>query len=71
MHSMLLERYRRHYVRIGGNTQENGQARLVEIRLVALGSVDCRQIESQPLHPWAIMRRLLTEARDRCYLRGE
>jgi hypothetical protein len=46
-------------------------ARVLEIRSVALGSVDYRQIESQPLHPWAIMRRLLTEARDRCHLRGE
>ena len=51
--------------------QENGQARLLEIRSVALGSVDYRQIQSQPFHPWAIMRRLLTEGRDRCYLRGE
>jgi hypothetical protein len=51
--------------------QENGRARVLEIRSVALGSVDYRQIESQPLHPWAIMRRLLTEARDRCHLNGE
>jgi hypothetical protein len=50
--------------------QENGQARLLEIRSVAPGSVDYCQIESQPLHPWAIMRRLLTEARDRCHLHG-
>ena len=58
----------------GGNIpfpQKNGQARVLEIRSVALGSVDYRQIESQPLHPWAIMRRLLTEARDRCHLHGE
>jgi hypothetical protein len=51
--------------------QENGRAQVLEIRSVALGSVDYRQIESQPLHLWAIMRRLLTEARDRCYPRGE
>jgi hypothetical protein len=47
--------------------QENGRARVLEIRSVALELVDYRQIESQPLHPWAVMRRLLTEARDRCY----
>jgi hypothetical protein len=51
--------------------QQKGEARLLEIRSVALGSVDYRQIESQPLRPWAIMRRLLTEARDRCHLRGK
>ena len=51
--------------------QQDGRARLLEIRSVAPESVDYREIESQPLQPWAIMRRLLTEARDRCYLHGK
>jgi hypothetical protein len=49
---------------------KNGGTRVLEIRSVGLGAVDYRQIESQRLHPWAIMRRLLTEARDRCHLSG-
>ena len=38
----------------------------LEIRSIWPQSVDYRQIRSQSPQVWAIVRRLLTEARDRC-----
>jgi len=44
--------------------------RRLDIRSVWLGSVDFHRIPAQSLAPWAIMRRLLTEIRDRCHYGG-
>jgi hypothetical protein len=51
--------------------QHNGTARMLELRWVPSRSIDYRNVPSPSLHPWGIVRRLLTEARDRCYLYRE
>ena len=46
--------------------QQNGRARTLELRSVVQASVP-PNIPALSMHPWGIVRRLLTEARDRCH----
>ena len=51
--------------------QQNGRARMLELRPIAQASVVPPNIPALSLHPWGIVRRLLTEVRDRCYFYSE
>jgi len=51
--------------------QENGKRRTLELRWKLPGSIDYREVSRASLHPWGVIRRLLTETRDRCYLYRE
>ena len=51
--------------------QQNGRARTLELRSIAQASFDPPNIAPLSFHPWGIVRRLLTEARDRCHFYSE
>jgi hypothetical protein len=51
-------------------TNREGAARRVEFRSISQLPTDYHQMPSQPLQAWAIVRRMLTEVRDRCYGSG-
>jgi len=51
--------------------RQNDATRRLELRWVSPGLVDYHDVPDSSLHPWAVVRRLLTETRDRCRLYRE